>query len=92
MVLGQLQPHPDRPDVFGLERPFLADDPAFVPSRPAITSAILPITRDVVCSAPRSITVYRPFCGFSSSAAFGLRKLTPIIRQSTSARANPSSA
>ncbi len=31
MVLGQLQPHPDRPDVFGLERPFLADDPAFVP-------------------------------------------------------------
>jgi hypothetical protein len=31
MVLGQLKPNPDRPDMFGLKRSFLADDPAFVP-------------------------------------------------------------
>jgi len=31
MVLGQLQLLPDRPDVFGLEWPLLANDPAIVP-------------------------------------------------------------
>jgi len=33
LVFRQPQPHPDRPYVFRLERPFLADDPAFVPGR-----------------------------------------------------------